>query len=91
MLIYKKRNRQRADRAKFSFRSLESLSVQPLVLQFDGAFLACLLVLLAVGPLTVHAAIFDEKTGRTFLQHDGATSHPASSHVAIRANVLHYF
>ena len=47
MLIYKKRNRQRADRAKFSFRSLESLSVQPLVLQFDGAFLACLLVLLA--------------------------------------------
>ena len=45
-----------------------SLTVQPLVLQLRRAFLACALVLLAVGLLAVDAAIFDEEAGRAVLE-----------------------
>ena len=51
-----------------------SLTVQLLVLQFGRALLACLLVLLAVGPLAVHTAVFDEAAGRAVLELECAAS-----------------
>ena len=51
--------------------SLEALAVQPLVLQLCYTLLAHLLVLLAVGPLAVHAAVLDESAGRAALELDG--------------------
>ena len=71
MLIYGKRYRQSADRAEVPLRPLVSLIVQFLVLELCCALLACLLVLLAVGLLAVHAAVLDEATGRAVLELDG--------------------
>ncbi|EJK72176.1 hypothetical protein THAOC_06319, partial [Thalassiosira oceanica] len=44
-----------------------------LILQFCGTLLARLLVLLAVGPLAVHAAVLDEEAGRAALELDDVT------------------
>ena len=52
-------------------RPLVTLIVQLLVLELCGTLLACLLVLLAVGLLAVHAAVFDEAAGRAVLELDG--------------------
>ena len=49
-------------------RSLEPLTVQLLLLQLCRALLAGLLVLLAMGPLAVHAAVLDEAAGRAALE-----------------------
>ena len=51
--------------------SLEPLTVQLLVLELCHALLARLLVLLAMGPLAVHAAVLDEAAGRAVLEPDG--------------------
>ena len=53
-----------------SLRPLVPLAVQLLVLLLGRAFLACLLVDLAVGLLAFHAAIFDETAGRAVLELD---------------------
>ncbi|EJK70080.1 hypothetical protein THAOC_08593, partial [Thalassiosira oceanica] len=45
--------------------------VQLLVLELSRALLACLLVLLAMGPLAVHATVLDEAAGRAALELDG--------------------
>ena len=68
ILVHGYRNRQRAYRAEVLLRSLVSLIVQPFVLQFGRALLACLLMLLAMGPLAVHAAVLDEAAGRAGLE-----------------------
>ena len=47
-----------------------SLTVQLLVLYFGRALLACLLVLLAVGLLAVHATVHDEAAGIAVLELD---------------------
>ena len=47
------------------------LTVQLLVLELCRKLLARLLVLLAVGPLAVHAAVLDEAAGRALLELDG--------------------
>ena len=54
--------------------SLETLTVHLLVLQLSRTLLACLLVLLAVSPLAVHAAVLHEAAGRAVLELDGVTS-----------------
>ena len=57
-----------------------------------GAFLDCLFVLAAVGPLAVNAAVFDEETRRAILQHDGAcVVGCARADVAVCANVRSYW
>ena len=71
MATHRQWDRQRADRAEVSLRPLVSLAVQPFVLQFGCAFLACSLVLLAMGLLAVHAAVLDEAAGRAVLELDG--------------------
>ena len=72
MLWHWERDRQSADRAEFPFRPLVSSTVQFLVLELRFTLLlACLLVLLAVGLLAVHAAVFDEAAGRAALHLDG--------------------
>ena len=65
------RNRQGADRADVSLRPLVSLRIKTLVLELGCALLACLLVLLAMGLLTVHAAVLDEVAGIAVLELDG--------------------
>ncbi|EJK61585.1 hypothetical protein THAOC_17900 [Thalassiosira oceanica] len=64
-------NRQSAERAEVPLRPLVPLTVQLLKLELCRALLACLLVLLAVGPLAVHAAVLDEAAGRAVLELDG--------------------
>ena len=71
MLIRGQGNRQCAERAGVTLRPLESQAVQLLVLQLRGAFLTGPLVLLAVGPLAVHATILDEAAGSAVLELDG--------------------
>ena len=71
MISKRQRNWQSADRAEVALRPLVSLAVQLLVLELCRPLLACLLVLLAVGPLAVHAAVLDEAAGRTVLELDG--------------------
>ena len=71
MIIRWQRNRQSADRAEVPLHPLEPLTVQLLVLQLGRTLLACLLVLLAVGPLAVHAAVLDEAAGCAVLELDG--------------------
>ncbi|EJK59051.1 hypothetical protein THAOC_20774, partial [Thalassiosira oceanica] len=71
MLIHRQRNRQSADRAEVPLRPLEPLAVQLLVLELGRALLARPLVLLAVGPLAVDAAVLDEAAGRAVLELDG--------------------
>ena len=69
------------------------LRVQTLVLQLGRAFLTGLLVLLAVGLLTIHAAVFDEEAGGAVLKLDGAVSSVnarAGAGVAVRANASHF-
>ena len=62
---------QRAYRAEISFWPLLPLAVQTLVLELGRTLLACLLVLLAVGPLAIHAAVIDDAAGRAVLEPDG--------------------
>ena len=62
---------QGADRTEVSLRSLLSLIVQLVALEFSCTLLACLLVLFAVGLLAVHAAVLDETAGRAVLELDG--------------------
>ena len=64
MPIDRKRYRQRANRAEVPFRSLVTLVVQLLVLELCCTLFAGLLVLLAMCPLAVHAAVLDEEAGR---------------------------
>ena len=71
MLIDWQRYRQRANRAVAPLRPLVSLTVQLLVLELCRPLLARLLVMLAVGPLAVHAAVLDEAAGRAVLELDG--------------------
>ena len=63
--------RQSTDRAEVPLRPLVPLAVQLLVLELCCALFACLLVLLAMSPLTVHAAVFDQATGRAVPERDG--------------------
>ena len=44
------------------------MTVQPLVLELRRTLLARLLMLLAVGPLAVHAAVFHEEAGIAVLE-----------------------
>ena len=67
MLIHWQRNRQCADRAEVVLWPLEPLIVQFLVLELCHTLLTCPLVLPAVGPLAVHAAVLDEAAGRAVL------------------------
>ena len=71
MFIHWNRDRQRADRAEVLLHSIVSPTVQLLVSELCCTLLACLLVLLAVGLLAVHAAVLDEAAGRTVLELDG--------------------
>ena len=71
MLRYWEWHWHSADRAEVPLWSLLSLIVQLLVLQLRYTFLACLLVLLAVGLLAVDTAVFDEAAGRAVLELDG--------------------
>ena len=64
----------RADRAELRLQPLVSLAVQPLVLEIGRAFLAGLLVMLAVGLLAVHAAVFDEEAGRAVFELDAVAA-----------------
>ncbi|EJK72078.1 hypothetical protein THAOC_06429 [Thalassiosira oceanica] len=68
MLFNPKRNRQSADQAEVTLRPLVALTVQLLVLQLSRASLACPLVLLAMRPLAIHAAVLDEAAGRAVFQ-----------------------
>ena len=70
MLAHRQRYWQCTYRTEVTLRPLVAFSVQHLVLQLGRAFLACLLVLLAVGLLAVHAAVLDEETGRAVLELD---------------------
>ena len=63
-------NKQSTYRAEVAFRSLVTLAVQLLVLELCCTLLACLLVLLPMCLLAVHAAVFDEKTGVAVLELD---------------------
>ena len=65
-------DRQRTDRAEISLWTLLSLAVQLLVVELSRTLLACLLVLLAMGPLAVHAAVPDEAAGRAVPERDSA-------------------
>ena len=64
-------------------------AVQLFFLQFSRALLADLFVLLAMGPLAVHAAVLDEAAGRAVLELDGAplavnrTSPAVGAHVCL--------
>ena len=71
MLTHRERDWQGADRAEVHFRPLKPLAEQPLLPQLCRTLLACRLVLLAVGPLAVHAAVFDEVACIAFLELDG--------------------
>jgi len=55
------------------------LAVQLLVLELCCTLLACLLVLLAVGALAVHAAVLDEEAGRAVLELDAVLAALASA------------
>ncbi|EJK56537.1 hypothetical protein THAOC_23557, partial [Thalassiosira oceanica] len=81
MLGFRQRYRQGADRAGIRLWSLVPLIVQPLVLEFGRALLTCLLVLLAMSLLAVHAAVLDEEAGRAVLELECVA--PAST--AVRA------
>ena len=70
MLGHRQRYRQRAYRTEVALWPFVSLTVQPFLLQLGRSFLARLLVLLAVGPLTVQAAVPDETAGRAVLELD---------------------
>ena len=72
MIFHNQRNRKSADGAEVALRPFEPLIVQFLVLELCHALLAGPLVLLAVGLLAVHAAVFDEAAGRAALEPDGA-------------------
>ncbi|EJK48376.1 hypothetical protein THAOC_32832 [Thalassiosira oceanica] len=74
MLAHRHWDRQSADQAEIPLRPLVPLTVQLLVLELGRASLACLLVLLAVGPLAVHAAVLDEAAGRAVLELDSVAS-----------------
>ena len=72
--------------------SLQPLTVQPLVLELCDALLAGLLVLLPMGPLAVHAAVFDEAAGRAVLELDGVASFLAAvgaGLIAINGHAAH--
>ena len=68
MIIHRYRDWQRADRTEVFLRPLQPLTVQLLVPELSRTLLARLLVLLAVGPLAVHAAILDEAAGSAVLE-----------------------
>ena len=72
MIAHRQWNRQSADRAEVPLRPLLSLAVKLFLLEFRCALLECLLVMLAVGPLAVHATVLHEAAGRAFLELDGA-------------------
>ena len=78
MLIYWQRDGQSADRTGVPLRPLEPLAVQLLVLELCRTLLARFLVLLAVGPLAVHAAVLHEVAGRTALELDGVATELAA-------------
>ena len=84
MIIHWQRNRQSADRAEVPVRPLQTLAVQLLVLELCCTLLARLLVLLAMGPLAVHAAILDEAACRAVLELDGG----APVHAAVGAGLV---
>ena len=69
--------------------SLETLTVHLLVLQLSRTLLACLLVLLAVSPLAVHAAVLHEAAGRAVLELDGVTSSRSAVCSGFGANHRH--
>ncbi|EJK74486.1 hypothetical protein THAOC_03830, partial [Thalassiosira oceanica] len=71
MFTHWQRNWKSTDRAEVTLGPLVSLAVQLLVLELCDTLLACLLVLLSVGPLAVHAAVLDEAAGRAVLELDG--------------------
>ena len=73
MITHLEWNGQSAERAEVPFMSLQPLAVQPLVLELCRALLTGLLVLLAVGPLAVHAAVLHEAASIAVLQLDGVT------------------
>ena len=62
--------RQCAYRAEIPLGPLPTLAIQLLVFELGRTFLACLLVLLALGLLAVHAAVLDEAAGRAVLELD---------------------
>ena len=83
MFAWRHWNGQCAYWAEVPLRLLVSLSVQPLVLELGRALLAGLLVLLAMGLLAVHTAIFDEEAGRAVLELDSV----ATSLCAVGAHI----
>ena len=73
-----------ADGAKMRLRPLGSLAVQLLILQLGRTFLACLLVLLAMDLLAVHATVFHEEAGVAVLELDGVTAFLATVGTGVR-------
>ena len=71
MIIRRDRNRQGADRTEVLLHPLVPLTIELLVLELCRTLLTGLLVLLAMCLLTLHAAVFDEATGRAVLELDG--------------------
>ena len=95
MITGRQRDWQCADRTKVLLHPLLPLTVQLLVLQLCRALLAGLLVLLAVGLLTVNTAVLDEAAGRAALELDGVATELAAVGAAfdptiLNRNALHY-
>ena len=70
MVMHWERHCKETDRTEVSLGPLVTLAVQLLVLELCRTLLACLLVLLAVGLLAAHVAVFDEAAGRAVLELD---------------------
>ena len=70
MSFHSELNGQGTDRTEVSLHPLQPLTVQPLVLELCRTLLARILVLLAMSPLAVHAAVLDEAAGRAVLELD---------------------
>ena len=84
------RNRQGADWAEVSLRPIVSLTVQSFVLELCRTLLAYLLVLLAVGLLAVHAAVFDEAAGGAVLELDAFSPFLSAVGADFNGNVTHF-
>ena len=65
-------------RAEVLFQLLASLAVQLLVLELSHVLLACLLVMLAVGLLTVYAAVLDKAAYQAVLELGDTSSVPSA-------------
>ena len=84
MIVNRKWYCKETDRAEVILWSLVTLAVQLLVLELGHALLACLLVLLAMDLLAVHATVFHEEAGVAVLELDGVTAFLATVGTGVR-------